>query len=193
MNKSIVQRGKRVAVGVMLLALVSGCGSDTTPPTAPSLPPVEPTPAPAPPAPPSAGPGQGTIVIGGLTPAGGATLAVQSECPAGRVTRVCTDNWRGTFEVTLDREMTYAVLTVTFYDGETKCGYGANTMDVVPVDTRVSFTVERIFLSDEFGTFAPCRLPATANRIRVELWSDSSSWTNTLIQDFAMAYTFSER
>jgi hypothetical protein len=94
----------------------------------------------------------------------------------------------------VDREMTHAVLTVSFYDGQTKCGYGAGTLDVVPVGKRVSFSVERIYLSDEFGTFAsPCRLPATTNRIRVELWSDSSSWTNTLIQEFETAYTFSER
>jgi len=188
-----MKSAKHVTLLLFVVGVVSACGSDITTPAAPSRPPV--APAPAPPAPPSpAGPGRGTIVIGELTPAVGATLAVQSECPGGRVTRVCTDSWRGRFEVTVDREMTYAVLTVTFYDGETKCGYGASTMDVVPVETRVSFTVERIFLSDEFGTFdAPCRLPATANRIRAELWSDSSSWTNTLIQDFATAYRFSER
>lgn len=187
-----MERAKHVTLLLLLLALFSACGgSDTTTPIAPSLPPVAPAPAPPPP---PAGPGQGTIVIGELSPAAGATLAVQSDCPAGRVTRICTDRWRGTFDVTVDREMPYAVLTVRFYDGQTKCGYGASTLDIVPVGKRVSFSVERIYLSDEFGTFAaPCRLPATTNRIQVELWSESSSWTNTLIQEFATVYTFSER
>ena len=94
----------------------------------------------------------------------------------------------------VDREMTNAVLTAHFYDGQTRCGYGAGTLDMVPAGERVSFSVARIFLSDEFGSFAaPCRLPATTNRIEVELWSDASSWTNTLRQEFATAYTFSEQ
>jgi hypothetical protein len=118
-------------------------------------------------------------------------LAVQSNCPTDG--RTCTDKWRGTFDVTVDREMTWPVLTVRFYDGQTLCGYGASSLDLVPAGTRVSFTAERIVLSDEFGTFKqPCRLPATTNRIEVELWSDSSTWTNTLIQVFEGGYTFSE-
>ena len=130
-----------------------------------------------------------------VSPAAGTTLAVQSGCPAISVMRICTDSWRGTFDVMVDREMTNAVLTVRFYDGQTRCGYGAGTLDIVPAGERVSFSVARIFLSDEFGTFlpAPCRLPATTNRIEVELWSDFSSWTNTLRQEFATAYTFSEQ
>ena len=129
-----------------------------------------------------------------VSPAAGATLAVQSDCPAGLVTRICTNMWQGTFDVMVDREMTNAVLTVRFFDGQTKCGYGAGTLDLVPAGERVSFSVARIFLSDEFRTFAaPCRLPATTNRIEVELWSDYSSWTNTLRQEFAAAYTFSEQ
>ncbi len=93
----------------------------------------------------------------------------------------------------VDREMTNAVLTVRFYDGQTICGYGANTLDIVPAGTRVSFTLNRIVLSGEFGTFKqPCRLPAATNRIEVELWSDLGTWTNTLIQEFEGGYTFSE-
>jgi hypothetical protein len=88
--------------------------------------------------------------------------------------------------------MTWAVLTVRFYDGQAKCGYGASTLDLVPADTRVSFSVDRIFLSDERSLLQPCQLPFSTNRIEVELWSDSSTWTNTLIQVFEGGYTFSE-
>jgi len=116
---------------------------------------------------------------------------VRSDCPAGHGTTVCAEDWRGTFEVLVDREMTYPVLTVSFYDGQTKCGYGAGVLDVVPVGTRVSFSVYPIVVKDKWLA-QPCRLPFTTNRIEAELWSDSSSWTNTLIQAFEGGYTFSE-
>jgi hypothetical protein len=66
---------------------------------------------------------------------------------------------------------------------------------VVPADTRVSFDISLIWLSDEFGTFAqPCQLPSTTTRMVAELWSDSSSWSNTLIQELpATTYTFAKR
>jgi hypothetical protein len=174
---------------LILSAVLSGCsGSDGTSPIAPT--PVVPSASVAPSSPRS-GPGTGTIAIRELGPALGATLTVQSRCPAGSVTRVCTDQWRGTFDVTVDREMTNAVLTVRFYDRDTICGYAAGTVDIVPAGMPTSFTAQRIVLSDEFGTFKqPCRLPATTNRIEVELWSDLSTWTNTLIQVFEGGYTF---
>ena len=90
----------------------------------------------------------------------------------------------------VDREMTYAVLTVSFYDGQTRCGYGAGVLDVVPADRRVSFSVYPIVLKDQWTQ--SCRLPVTTNRIEAELWSDSSTWTNTLVQVFEGGYTFSE-
>jgi hypothetical protein len=180
---------KRVPLALILVAVLSACsGSDKVTPTAPSAP-SSPS-APVPPSPPTRGPGSGTIAIRELSPAAGATLLVRSDCPAGHVTRVCVENWQGTFDVTVDREMTYAVLTVSFYDGQTKCGYGAGVLDVVPAGKRVSFSVHPIVLKDQWTQ--ACRLPVTTNRIEAELWSDSGSWTNTLIQVFEGGYTFSE-
>ena len=119
-------------------------------------------------------------------------LAVQSNCPpAYPGYLLCTDKWHGTFDVTVDREMTNAVLTVSFYDGQTKCGYGAGVLDIVPAGRLVSFSVHRVVVKDEWLA-QPCRFPATTNRIEAELWSDSSTWTNTLIQVFEGGYTFSE-
>jgi hypothetical protein len=86
--------------------------------------------------------------------------------------------------------MTNAVLNVRFYDGQTKCGYGVGGLDIVPAGTPVSIRVDRVFVKDEWLT-QPCRLPATTNRIEVELWSDHGNWTNTLIQEFESGYTFS--
>lgn len=185
-----MKRTTHAPLALVLMAVLSACSElDRSTPIAPSAPvaPIAPpTGGPGP-----RGPGTGTIAIRELSPAPGTTLAVQSHCPAGSVTRMCTDLWRGTFDVTVDREMTNAVLTVSFYNGQTICGYGANVLDIVPTGERVSFSVGRIVLSDEFGTFAqPCPLPATTNRIEVELWSDLSTWTNTLVQVFENPYTF---
>ena len=119
-------------------------------------------------------------------------LTVQSDCPpAYPGYLLCTDKWHGTFDVTVDREMTNAVLTVRFYDGQRWCGYGAGVLDVVPAGRRVAFSVQRIVVRDDWLP-QPCRFPATTNRIEAELWSDSSTWTNTLIQGFEGGYTFSE-
>jgi hypothetical protein len=177
----------------MLIAVFSACSaSDKTTPTAPTAPsrPLLPVPSA-----PTRGPGSGTIAIRELSPAPGAMLAVRSDCgPAypGHPARTCTDKWHGAFDVTVDRDMTYAVLTVSFYEGQTKCGYGADTTDIVAAGTRVSFDVNWVVVKDDWIP-QPCRLPATTNRIEVELWSDSSSWTNTLVQAFEGGYTFVER
>ena len=175
-------------LALILVAVLSACSeSDTRMPIAPSAP-VAPS-APSAPAPPR-GPGTGTIAIRELTPAAGTTLAVL-DCPAGSVTRICTEQWRGIFDVMVDREMTNAVLTVSFYDGQRICGYGADTSNLVPAGERVSFTVSWIVLSDDRTLRQPCQLPTTTNRIEAELWSDSSTWTNTLVQVFEQSYTFS--
>ena len=180
-----MKRTRHAPFALILMAVLSACSeSDTSTPVAPSAPVAAPSALPT-------GPGTGTIAIRELSPAPGAKLAVQSRCPVGTATRMCTDQWRGTFDVMVDREMTNAVLTVSFYDGQTICGYGANTSDIVPAGQRVSFTVSWIFLSDDRMLRQPCQFPVTTNRIEVELWSDWSSWSNTLVQVFEQPYTFS--
>lgn len=153
---------KHAPLALILMAVLSACSEpDRSTPIAPS--------APVAPSAPATGSGTGTIAIRELSPAPGTELAVQSNCPAGTATRTCTDQWRGTFDVMVDREMTNAVLTVSFYDGQTICGYGADTLDIVPAAERVAFRVDRIFLSDDRRLAQPCQLPATTNRIAVEL------------------------
>jgi hypothetical protein len=105
------------------------------------------------------------------------------------VTRPCADQWRSTIDVQVDREMTYAVLVVRFYDGATLCGLSANTIDVLPRDRPVTFDLSSIWLSGG-GLTTPCQLPTRTTRMEVELWSDSSSWTNTLMMGLPGTYTF---
>jgi hypothetical protein len=187
-----MQRTWHLTTGLIFLVTFSACGGTG------GVTPIGPSaagPPPTPPSPVTQGQGHGTITIREFSPRSGATLAVHDGCGSGRVTHRCADNWRGTLDVVVDREMTYPVLVVRFYDGARLCGYGANTRNVVPADTSVSFDVSLIWLSDEFGTFTqPCQLPATTTRMVAELWSDSSSWSNTLIQELpAATYTFAER
>jgi hypothetical protein len=183
-----VQSTRHALLTLILIAVLGACSeSDTSTPIAPSTPVAPPAPpAPAPPG----GPGTGTIAIRELSPASGTTLAVLN-CPAGSVTRLCTEQWRGIFDVTVDRDMTNAVLTVGFYNGPRICGYGADTSDLVPASQRVSFTLRWILLSDDRTLRQPCQLPTTTTRIEAELWSDWSTWTNTLVQVFEQSYTFS--
>jgi hypothetical protein len=183
-----VLSARRFLSGLALVAFLAACsGGDVSTPSAPST-----ASAAAPAA--GSGLGQGTVTIRELTPQSDSKLLVDYNCSAGGVTRVCSDTWHGTFDVLVDRPITYAVLTARFFANQILCGYGAMTADLIPAGSRVSLTVKRIYLSDEFATFAqPCGLPATTNRIEVELWSDSSSWTNTLVQSFDHRYTFSDR
>jgi hypothetical protein len=173
---------------VFLVAILSACaGSDKSSPIAPSpLPVVAPTIPP-----PAGGVGRGTIAISGINPADGATLGV-GECRSGAFARTCTDEWSGTFEIAVDLEMTNAVLTAGFYDGDRLCGYGANTTDIVPAGSPVSFTIDRIVLSDDYSLEPWCQLPVTTHRMELLLWSDSSRWTNSLRQKFEHSYTFSQ-
>jgi hypothetical protein len=128
----------------------------------------------------------------GSSPVSGGSLVV-GECRFGNVTRICADGWRATFNVSLDRDMLWAVLTVSFYDGAVLCGYAADVQPRVPRGQTVTFRPSWISLSDEFGTFAsPCRLPATTTRMVVVLWSDAD-WTTQLMQEFSGSYTFTRR
>jgi hypothetical protein len=120
-----------VTLAVILVGFLTACsGANILPPTAPSTPLSPVTPAPAP-NPAGAALGNGTIAIRELIPGSGATL-ILGDCPFGPANRRCAGPWSGTFDVLVDRDMTYAVLTVWFYNGQTICGYGANTADIVP-------------------------------------------------------------
>jgi hypothetical protein len=118
-----------VPVAAVLAVVSAGCDSKSTP-TAPSVPPATSTSQSSPSAPVSSGPGHGTITIREFSPSPGATLTV-SDCAGGAPTRPCAEQWRSTVDVLVDRDMTYAVLVMTFYDGDRLCGLTADVRDVV--------------------------------------------------------------
>jgi hypothetical protein len=123
------------------------------------------------------------------SPASGASLSVHS-CQFGAVTRACADGWVGAFNVSLNGELRYPVLTVAFYSGDVLCGYAADVRDRITAGQTVIFRPTSISLSDEFGTFSQaCVLPATTTRMVAVLWSDAD-WTTQISQEFTTTYKF---
>jgi len=180
-----------VAAGLALSVLVNACGDDGPTPTAPTGPPSTDAAAPTPPPPgfTPRPPANGTITMTGSSPGPGASLPV-GECLFGNVTRTCVDDWQGTFNVSLDREMEWAVLTVGFFDGGVSCGYAAAVQERILPGQPAVFRPSRISLSDEFGSFPrPCPLPATTTRMVAVLWSDAD-WETQLTQEFPGSYIF---
>ena len=184
-----------VPAGLLWLALLTACGAGG--PAAPTPPTRSPStsaapPKPVPQGPPATSSASGTITMVGSNPPSGASLPV-GECRFGSVPRICAEGWSGVFTVSLDRDMTWPVLTVGFYDGDVLCGYAADVRQQLSAGQTATFAPTRISLSDEFGTFSsPCPLPTTTTRIVALLWSDADR-TSQLRQEFAFRYTFVRR
>jgi hypothetical protein len=176
-----------VAAGLAWCVLVNACGgAGSATPTAPTD--SSSTQSAAPKPPPQDQAAAGTISMTGSSPGFGASLLI-GECLFGSVTRTCVDGWRGTFDVTLDRDMAWAVLSVGFFDGAISCGYTADVHELVPAGQTVTFRPSRISLSDEFGFSTPCQFPATTTRMVAVLWSDTD-WRTELRQELSGGYTF---
>ena len=178
-----------VAAGLAWCVCMNACGdAGGAAPTAPTDPSSTQAAAPKPP-PQTQTAAAGTISMVASSPGSGGSLLV-GECRFGAVTRTCADGWHGIFEVSLDRDMVWAVLSVGFYEGSTLCGYAADVQQLLPAGETVTFRPSRIALSDEFGTFSPpCLLPATTTRMVAVLWSDAD-WSTQLTQEFTANYTF---
>ena len=185
-------RAPHVAAVVSLVFALSACsGSGPTGPgpvqtTTPNLNPTVGTP-PTPTPPPTLS--IGTIKLVSVSPDPGAALAVQ-RCVVNGLPRDCAA-WSGAFEVTLAGEIRWPVLTVSFYDGTTLCGYAAATVGAaLPAGVPTTFQPSSISLTDEWGTFkTPCPLPAKATRLVAELWTDDN-WNFSVKQEFSLHYTF---
>jgi hypothetical protein len=191
-----MKRVSSATIALVLLPMLNACGgADGATPTGPTTTPVRttgPTPGVPPGPPPEERPqssATGDIRIVALSHDPDGRLAVR-DCVSGNAVRTCTDDWSGMFEVSVDRDMVWAVLTVSFYDGPTRCGYAAATVPSLPAGFIATFRPSRIFLSDEYGTFAsPCPLPARTTRMVAVLWTDDD-WSTSLTRQFEDTYTF---
>ena len=141
-----------------------------TGPTASSAPPLQPA--------------NGRITEVSIEPQVGATMNVR-DCELGDEsthTAVCVDQFRGLFEVVVDRHVPSPVLTVGFYQDFEFCGYAAATADALVPGQTLSFSASGIHL-------ASCDLPLTTTRMLVEVWSDADR-EFSLKREFPNTYTF---
>ena len=191
---------------VILSATLLGCGGSEsglpTPPTSPSVP--VPAPSPTPPSPPV----QGSIRLTTVTHPSGSTLGVHDCGPSWTGisgNHVCTQEWRGTFEVALrNRDVFDAAITVTFVGPSGRCGivYVSDLAFVGGHDEFVS-TSSPLFMTyepegyDNLAIVKYCDVPTTTERLVVEVWDRGGgvgSAANPLLrQEFDYTYLFASR
>jgi hypothetical protein len=177
--------GRSALTLLLLAAALSGCGNplstSVTNPTAPSVvPTVAPTPTPT---------VRVSIAVRSLTPPPGATLFVR-QCPLyyGQ-TGNCSDA-KVAVEVASEQSVGDAVVTVSYYRNAERCGIAYAGPTVLPATTLTAFTATLIELSDESVALHCAPLPATTNRLVVQVWSAKQPSTPLLTQEFAHDYTF---
>jgi hypothetical protein len=180
------------ALAVLLLA---GCDQTA------SRGPVAPTPVQtAAPAPSGA---SGDIRLGSVTHSSGSTLVMQDCGPswtgiAGN--HVCNEDWRGAFDVVLDRDVSDTTLLVSFFDGAERCGdiyasgqaFTAHRARLVSTSSALYFTYEPEGY-ENLSVVQRCTLPRTTTRLVVTLWSRHSASVPLLRREFDHRYTFISR
>lgn len=177
---------KQVTPVLIVFAVLSGCGPDTTTPIAPSvLPPM------FAPAPPPTGPSRGSIAIAALIPSPGATLTVW-RCPF----EVYGGPWNCSYasvttEIELNQTVPDAVVTASYYRGSERCGIAyAGGPTVLAASVSTTFTTNLIEMSDEYVSLHCEPLPAESTRLVVQLWSAKQPAAPLLTQESAYSYTF---
>jgi hypothetical protein len=142
-----------------------------------------------------------------VTHPSGSTLTVHDCGPAwsgiaGR--HVCTEAWRGAFDVVVNRDVDDAVITVTFEGPSGRCGiiYVSDLAFAAGRERPVS-TSTALFLTNEpegydnLAVVQYCDLPTTTQRIVVQLWDrrggPGSAAFPLLRQQFDYTYTFTSR
>ena len=156
--------------GLVFLVTANACsGMSNGTPTGPSAPPVsfqpaslsnEVTPA----------SGRGTIAVREFSPGPGGMLAVHDNCPSGSVTRRCTNDWHGTLDVVVDREM----ITPSLWCRSTRALNCAATPPVRETWCRQTSQCHSTYRASCCRT-SLARLPSPASSLRRPLawWLDS--------------------
>ena len=189
----------RLVTCVLIVAVFSGCGGSESPlPSSTAPTPVTLTPS---------GSARGEIRVSAVTPSANSALTVHDCGPSwtginGR--HVCTEEWRGSFDVAVDRDVAGAVLTVSFEGASGRCGMVYVT-DLAFAKGRVRPVTasNALFLTYEpegypnLAVVQYCHLPAATERLVVQLWDPGggvgSAARPLLHQEFNYAYRFGLR
>jgi len=139
-----------------------------------------------------------------VTPPSGAVLTVR-DCGPSRSgipgSHLCSDDWRGTFDLVLGRHLSEVVMTVTFEGTAGRCGiiYVPGLTFAADREQRVS-TASALFATHETegpgdsAIVQDCRFPATTTRLVVQLWDPGggvgSAAMPLLRREFEYIYTF---
>ena len=180
-----MRRSEHLAAAMVIALCASACdGRDSTLPTTPSLTPTAgPPTAPTPPRP------RGTIAVTSVAPSSGATLVFRNCRPGDLVfPDICTNDWRITADVEIDRSLE-GTLVAIFYAGASRCGYAASSLSSLEANTRGSFSISYITLSDEEHATI-CGLPVAITRVSLGLYERGNPGTPLLADEFAGSYTF---
>ena len=179
----------------VFVALAAACDSgDASVPTRPTPPPASAGVASA----------QGQVTVAAVTPMSGSTLKVHDCGPSTSGltgTHVCTEEWKATLDIVVDRAVPRAVVTVTFEGSAGRCGvaYITDLSFAAQRSQRIN-TASALFMTyepegaDEVAIARFCSEPARTTRMVVELWAVDGGLGSAAIpllrQTFDYPYTF---
>ena len=188
-----------VTVSILtMLAFVSCSGATPTSPT--SMPALPANRAPTGPSnPPS--PIPGSVTLSGLTPSSGATLTLR-DCSNGGWESICTEDFQLAMEVVLQRNVPDARVRIAFYDGALPCvettiwdlSFEAGVAQTLSSRTNAPRMFARYQVSEGDGpreTIQRCDLPATTNKLAVEVFNARDVRAPIIVTEFDSTYTFS--
>ncbi|HEX6164462.1 MAG TPA: hypothetical protein VFZ31_13925 [Vicinamibacterales bacterium] len=130
----------------------------------------------------------------------GARLTVQ-ECGPSFTgipgTHLCNDEWKAAFDVTSGVDLIDGYITVTFESGGVRCGtvevgsqsFAAGRERLVGTSDPVYVTHEREGY-DNLAVEQRCALPATTNRLVVQLWDPQRPAAPLVRREFDYVFTF---
>ena len=173
----------QIAAAFTVVVSLGACGRSGDPiPVVTSPTAAQPAPGPALP--------RGQIAITAVAPPSGSTLTFR-DCgrPELGFPDVCTRDWQIAADVQLSRDVDGGVLVASFYAGSERCGYAASAPTPLVADSRRSFTMSHVTLSDEVNPTI-CPLPVTITRVVLGFYERGRPAQPLLTEELEASYIF---
>jgi len=171
----------QMAAALVVVAVLGACGGSggtipsVTGPTAQPVVPVVP---------------RGQIAITAVAPPSGATLTFRDcRLPESGFSDVCTRDWELAADVQFNRDID-GLLVATFYAGSRLCGFALSPPMPLADDSRRSFTMSYVTLSDEINP-TMCPLPVTITRVVLGFYEQGRPAQALLTEELDASYIFS--